>query len=47
MGRSEHYGIVLKDKSGTLRCLTNLPCETTPQTALQLKRTNSQNGPLR
>ncbi|HKF41195.1 MAG TPA: hypothetical protein VKB21_08890 [Candidatus Acidoferrum sp.] len=31
---AEHYGIVSKDNSGTLRCLTNLPCETTPQTAV-------------
>lgn len=43
VGASEHYGIVFKDNAGTLRFLTNIPCETTPQIALQVKRTNSQN----
>ena len=43
MGSSEHYGIVFKDNAGTLRFLTNIPCETTPQIALQVKRSNPQN----
>jgi hypothetical protein len=34
MDRSEHDGIVLKDNAGTLRFLSNFPCETTPQIAL-------------
>lgn len=42
-GSSEHYGIVFKDNAGTLRCLTNIPCETTPQIALQVKRSNPPN----
>lgn len=42
-GSSEHYGIVFKDNAGTLRFLTNIPCETTPQIALQVKRSNPPN----
>jgi hypothetical protein len=43
VGSSEHYGMVFKDNAGTLRFLTNIPCETVPQIALQVKRTNSPN----
>ena len=43
MGSSEHYGIVFKDNAGTLRFLTNIPCETTPQIALQVQRSNPPN----
>jgi hypothetical protein len=38
-GSSEHYGVVFEDSSGTLRFVTNVPCETTPQVALEIRRT--------
>ena len=37
-GSSEHYGVVFQDSSGTLRFITNLPCEATPQIALEIRR---------
>jgi hypothetical protein len=40
VGTSEHYGMVFKDNQGTLRFVTNVPCETVPQVALQVKRVN-------
>ena len=43
VGSSQHYGIAFKDKDGTLRFVTNVPCETVPQIALQIKRTTPQN----
>ena len=43
VGASEHYGIVFKDNAGTLRFLTNIPCETVPQVALAVKRATPQN----
>jgi hypothetical protein len=42
-GSSEHYGMVFQDSSGTLRFVTNVPCQTVPQIALQVVRTNSPN----
>jgi hypothetical protein len=43
MGSSEHYGVVFQDNSGTLRFITNVPCEATPQIALEIRRGNPQN----
>jgi hypothetical protein len=37
-GSSEHYGVVFQDSSGTLRFITNVPCEATPQIALEIRR---------
>jgi len=42
-GSSEHYGIVFQDSSGTLRFVTNVPCQTVPQIALQVVRTSPPN----
>jgi hypothetical protein len=42
-GSSEHYGVVFEDKSGTIRFITNVPCETTPQVALEIRRGNPPN----
>jgi hypothetical protein len=42
-GNSEHYGIVFQDSSGTLRFVTNVPCEATPQIALEVRRGSPPN----
>jgi hypothetical protein len=42
-GNSEHYGIVFQDSSGTLRFVTNVPCEATPQIALEIRRGSPPN----
>jgi hypothetical protein len=43
VGSSEHYGIAFKDNAGTLRFVTNVPCEAVPQVALQVKRSTPPN----
>jgi hypothetical protein len=42
-GSSEHYGVVFQDNSGTLRFITNVPCEATPQIALEIRRASPSN----
>jgi len=42
-GSSEHYGLVFQANDGTLRFLTNIPCETTPQIALEIHRGSPPN----
>ena len=42
-GSSEHYGVVFEDSSGTLRFVTNVPCEATPQIALEIRRSAPPN----
>jgi hypothetical protein len=37
-GSSEHYGVVFQNSAGTLRFVTNVPCEATPQIALEIRR---------
>jgi len=43
MGSSKDYGVVFKDNAGTLRFITNVACETTPQVALEIRRGNPPN----
>jgi hypothetical protein len=39
-GGSEQSGVAFKDKQGTLRFITNFPCNgTTPAVALEIRRT--------
>lgn len=42
-GSSEHYGVVFQDSAGTLRFVTNVPCEATPQIALEIRRGSAPN----
>lgn len=45
-GGSQQSGLAFEDSAGTLRFLTNVPCGSTPQVALELRRTpaNAANG---
>ena len=43
LGSSKDYGVVFKDNAGTLRFITNVACETTPQVALEIRRGNPPN----
>ena len=43
LGSSKDYGIVFRDNAGTLRFVTNVACETTPQVALEIRRGNPPN----
>ncbi len=43
VGSSKDYGIVFRDNAGTLRFITNVTCETTPQVALEIRRGNPPN----
>ena len=43
LGSSKDYGIAFRDNSGTLRFITNVACETTPQVALEIRRGNPPN----
>ena len=38
-GGSQQSGLAFEDASGTLRFITNVPCDGTPQVALELRRT--------
>jgi hypothetical protein len=40
---SEHYGVVFQANDGTLRFITNVPCEATPQIALEIRRGSPSN----
>jgi hypothetical protein len=42
-GSSEHYGLVFQGNDGTLRFVTNVPCEGTPQIALEVRRGTPNN----
>lgn len=39
-GSSDNYGVAFLDSSGTLRFITNVACEATPQVALEIRRGN-------
>jgi hypothetical protein len=39
-GSSDNYGVAFQDSSGTLRFITNVGCEATPQVALEIRRGN-------
>ena len=45
-GGSAQSGLSFEDSAGTLRFLTNIPCDGTPAVALEIRRTvsNSANG---
>ena len=45
-GGSAQSGLAFEDSAGTLRFLTNIPCNGTPVVALEIRRTppNSSNG---
>jgi hypothetical protein len=45
-GGSAQSGLAFEDSAGTLRFLTNIPCDGTPAVALEIRRTapNSSNG---
>ena len=38
-GGSQQSGLAFQDNSGTLRFVTNIPCDGVPQVALELRRT--------
>ena len=42
-GSSNTYGLAFQDNSGTIRFITNVPCETTPQIALEIRRGSPPN----
>lgn len=37
-GGNQQSGLAFQDHSGTLRFVTNLPCDATPQPALEIRR---------
>lgn len=37
-GGDQQSGLAFQDRSGTLRFVTNLPCNATPQPALEIRR---------
>ncbi len=45
-GGSQQSGLAFEDAAGTLRFITNVPCESTPQVALEIRRTtpNTSSG---
>jgi hypothetical protein len=38
-GGNQQSGLAFQDHAGTLRFVTNLPCDSTPQPALEIRRT--------
>ncbi|HET8966203.1 MAG TPA: hypothetical protein VFN20_08310 [Candidatus Acidoferrum sp.] len=38
-GGNQQSGLAFQDRTGTLRFATNLPCDSTPQPALEIRRT--------
>jgi len=38
-GGNQQSGLAFQDRTGTLRFVTNLPCDATPQPALEIRRT--------
>jgi hypothetical protein len=38
-GGNQQSGLAFQDRNGTLRFVTNLPCDATPQPALEIRRT--------
>lgn len=43
-GGSQQSGLAFQNSAGTLRFLTNIPCGSTPQVALEIRRNNAPNG---
>ena len=39
-GGSQQTGLAFQDNAGTLRFVTSLPCDGTPQVALEIRRTS-------
>ncbi len=37
-GSSQQYGVAFQDNKGTLRFITTVACQTTPQVALEIRR---------
>jgi len=37
-GGNQQSGLAFQDRTGTLRFVTNLPCDATPQPALEIRR---------
>jgi hypothetical protein len=37
-GGNQQSGLAFQDRTGTLRFVTNLPCDSTPQPALEIRR---------
>ena len=42
-GGNQQSGLAFEDNTGTLRFVTNLPCDSTPQPALEIRRTAPNN----
>jgi hypothetical protein len=42
-GGSQQSGLAFQDSAGTLRFFTSIPCESTPQVALEIRRSNATN----
>ena len=42
-GGDQQSGLAFQDRASTLRFVTNLPCNTTPQPALEIRRTAPAN----
>lgn len=43
-GGNQQSGLAFQDRAGTLRFVTNLPCDSTPQPALEIRRTAAQSN---
>ena len=43
-GGNQQSGLAFQDRAGTLRFVTNLPCDATPQPALEIRRTTPQSN---
>ena len=43
-GGNQQSGLAFQDRTGTLRFVTNLPCDRTPQPALEIRRTAPQSN---
>ena len=42
-GGNQQSGLAFEDNTGTLRFVTNLPCDSTPQPALEIRRSAPNN----
>jgi len=42
-GGNQQSGLAFEDDTGTLRFVTNLPCDSTPQPALEIRRSAPNN----
>lgn len=43
-GGNQQSGLAFQDRAGTLRFVTNLPCDSTPQPALEIRRTTAKSN---